>query len=64
MALWIKIKNDGTGDEKTGFYNYTVGINEEVIEEGRIEWFPKAEGWLALIQRLVNASILKLRMRG
>ena len=62
MALWIKIINDGTGSEKVGFYNYTVGVNEEVIEEGRIEWFPRKDGWLSLVQRLVNASINKLRL--
>ena len=62
MSLYITITNDDTGDEKIGFYNYTVSINEEVIEEGRIEWHSRADGWLSLVQRMVHASIDNLRL--
>ncbi len=63
MSIYIRITNDGTGNEKMGFYNYTVSINEEIIEEGRIEWHPRADGWLSLLQRLVNVSIDNLRLK-
>ena len=62
MSLYIKITNDGTGDEKIGFYDYTVSINEKIIEEGRIEWYSRADGWLSLVQRMVHASIDNLRL--
>ena len=62
MTLHIEITNDGTGTKEMGFYNYRVFTGRETIEEGRIEWFPRKEGWLSLVQRLITASILKLRM--
>ena len=47
--LTINIHNDGTGDEKTGNYDYQVRVNQEVIAEGRIEKHNRKAGWMALV---------------
>ncbi len=55
--LWIKIQNDGTGTEKIGNYDYQVGLTDRILEEGRVEWHPRIEGWRGLVRRLLKASI-------
>lgn len=52
--LLITFHNDGTGDVETGHYNVMVSVNQNILEELRIEGYTRADGWLGLVERLVE----------
>ena len=53
--LTLRIKNDGTGTEKTGNYDCTVGINGRELARCRIEGYAREYGWLTLLRWVANA---------
>ena len=52
--LIVKIKNDGTGTEEVGNYDYSVNINYETVGSGRIEGYERGYGWKVLIIKLAE----------
>lgn len=54
--LTVRIFNDGTGDETTGNYRYTVAVNHRFIAYGAIRGHNRAEGWAALLCQLANEA--------
>jgi len=58
MALYLIVHNDGSGDVKTGNYDVTVQINNEVLWEGRVENYRRDDGWKTLLNKalaVINA---------
>lgn len=47
--LKIEITNDETGTERSANYNYTVRINDRVIEAGTIKGHNRSDGWRYLV---------------
>jgi hypothetical protein len=66
--LRIEIINDGTGDEKVGFYEYAVFINNDCIAEGGIDFHLRANGWISLVDKVVRDArkqeVDALRLKG
>ena len=54
--LIITLHNDGTGDTKTGNYNYEVFINTRRIAKGRVEGHDRSLGWEGLVSALENVA--------
>ena len=54
--LIITLHNDGTGDTKTGNYNYEVFINTRRIAKGRVEDHDRRLGWDGLLSALGNVA--------
>ena len=52
--LLIKIVNDGSGDSKTGNYDYEVFVNKELIASGKVENHNREEGWRKLVRMLAD----------
>lgn len=52
--LVLNMRNDGSGDEETGNYDYSVMINYEIIANGRTEGHKRAYGWKGLIIKLAT----------
>ena len=52
--LIITLHNDGTGDTKTGNYDYEVFINTRRIAKGRVENYERELGWHGLVSALEN----------
>ena len=52
--LVLNIRNDGSGDEATGNYDYNVMINYNIVANGRIEGHQRNYGWKALIIELAK----------
>lgn len=55
--LIITLHNDGTGDQLKGNYNYTVYINEQILDKGRIEGHARPSGWQGLVNRLAEKAL-------
>jgi len=53
--LVLNIRNDGSGDEEKGNYDYSVTVNYNIIASGRIEGHERGYGWKALIIKLATA---------
>jgi hypothetical protein len=56
MGIFIKIINDGTGDEKIGNYKFQVNVNDKVLDSGKIEGFERVLGWEELVKTMVCVS--------
>lgn len=53
MALIIALRNI-TGLSDVSDYEYGVYINETLLEKGSVFGHKRAEGWAALLQRLLD----------
>lgn len=49
--------NDGTGDMRTGNYDYQIKINERVIAQGHIQGHDRKEGWTRLIELVAEDGV-------
>lgn len=54
--LCIYFVNDGTGDVKTGNYDFKVFVNRKLIDEGRVEGHDRDLGWTALVGQVVDGK--------
>lgn len=52
--LIVHIKNDGTGDELAGNYDYKVYVNDQLISVGRVEGHRRSAGWRELVRQVTN----------
>ena len=52
--LWLEIVNDGTGDVNFGNYNFKVGVNNKILEVGRVEGFNRHWGYNSLIKTVTE----------
>ena len=55
--LIITLHNDGTGDVRTGNYDYVVRVNDNVLERGHIEGHMRGQGWQQLVSMLLKNSV-------
>ena len=55
--LIITLHNDGTGDVRTGNYDYTVRANDNVLERGHIEGHLRRQGWQQLVSMMLKNSV-------
>lgn len=55
--LIITLHNDGTGDVRTGNYDYVVRVNDNVLERGHIEGHLRGQGWQQLVSMLLKNSV-------
>ena len=53
LAIYITRDADDT-DDTAARYGYVVKINYETIATGRIEGHNRADGWRALVRRVVE----------
>ena len=58
MALILVFHNDSTGSDNTGNYDVQVYINQQLIEQGRVEQYSRSHGWAELVgQYLIQRDI-------
>lgn len=57
--LRITFVNDRTGNLDWGNYNYTVSINAQAIQQGRIEGHNRKLGWEDLVYQLLIDILYK-----
>lgn len=55
--LIITLHNDGTGDVRTGNYDYVVRVNDNVLERGHIEGHLREQGWQQLVSMMLKNSV-------
>lgn len=55
--LTIYIRNDGTGTEEVGNYEWQAMVRFETIASGRVEGHPRAVGWERLVQRIIDQAM-------
>lgn len=59
--LIIKIHNDGSGNNDSANYDYTVFVNKKIIAEGRIERHNRNDGWKKLVARLAEERTTEIK---
>jgi len=52
--MYIRLHNDGTGDERTGNYDVEVLINSILVWKGKVEGHCRTDGWRALVADLAE----------
>ena len=61
MGLYVKIINDGTGNDQIANYDYKILINDRIIESGRIEHYYRAKSAVQLVKEVaLDADIKRL----
>lgn len=54
--LIITIHNDGTGNVETGNYDYTVRVNNTILERGSVKGHKRRQGWQNLVSMVLKES--------
>lgn len=52
--LTIRLLNDGTGPHDAANYQVTVLVNLTIIWTGRVEGHNRADGWPALVSKMLR----------